>query len=229
MEPCKQAVIAAAGKGSRMGAFKPLVELRGRPLIDHVGDALPSEVEEVIMIIGHSGHLLQNYCGNTFHGRSVRYVEQTELNGPAKALWLAEPFIEDRFILLFCDDKHRKFDMERLVRYQHALAVAFSETPERFGVVETDDHDMVIDIVEKPEKPKSHWVSTGPIVHDRGLFEFEPNAPVVKDGKSEYFLPEVLVRSLQKYPLRAIEEQGWLAANTPGELRYAEGRLGESS
>ncbi len=55
-----QAVVLAAGRGSRMGSLtehqpKPLVSLGGSSIISHCIDSLPSEISECIVVVGYSG------------------------------------------------------------------------------------------------------------------------------------------------------------------------------
>ena len=55
-----QAVILAAGEGKRMRPLtlerpKPLIEVAGRPILEHIIDALPREVDEIILVVGYKG------------------------------------------------------------------------------------------------------------------------------------------------------------------------------
>src|SRR5262245_18769194 len=108
-----QCVILAAGKGTRLRPLtentpKPLVKVAGKTLLDHIVESIPSSVDELIIVTGYLGHMIQEHCGQEFHGRKVKYVTQEEQNGTAKALWLCKDLIKGRFLFLFADDIHGK-------------------------------------------------------------------------------------------------------------------------
>lgn len=51
---CVAGIVLAAGRGSRMGATKQLLELDGRPLLRHVLDAAAAGgLEVVVLVVGH--------------------------------------------------------------------------------------------------------------------------------------------------------------------------------
>lgn len=54
-------VVPAAGYSERMGAFKPLVPFRGRPMIDHALDVAEAVCRRVIVVTGHEGARLERY------------------------------------------------------------------------------------------------------------------------------------------------------------------------
>src|SRR3989338_10703547 len=89
-----QAVILAAGKGTRMLPLtetrpKPMQMVAGKNLIEWKLEALPDAVSDVIIVIGHQGELIKEYFGDSWKGRLIRYATQKELNGTAGALWAA--------------------------------------------------------------------------------------------------------------------------------------------
>jgi glucose-1-phosphate thymidylyltransferase len=43
--------------------------------------------------------------------------------------------------------------------------------PERYGVIEFDRHGRVVDLVEKPTMPRSHWAVTGLYFYDPDVLE----------------------------------------------------------
>ena len=54
MGTCIKGVIAAAGLSRRMGAFKPLMPINGRPMIERsVMSMLSADVEEVVVVLGY--------------------------------------------------------------------------------------------------------------------------------------------------------------------------------
>src|SRR3989338_8468553 len=104
-----QAVILAAGEGVRMRPLtlttpKPLLEVAGKFLLRHIVEALPSEVDELVIVIGYLGDQIKNYCGTEFCGKKVSYVWQKEKTGTGKALFLCEPLVRGRFFMLYADD-----------------------------------------------------------------------------------------------------------------------------
>lgn len=221
-----QCVILAAGKGSRLRPLtdecpKPLVKVCGRPLLDHIVTALPSAVKELIIVVGYRGEMIREYCGDTFHGRPVTYVEQTEINGPAKALWLAKDLIKGRFLFMFADDIHGKDDLARAVSYSRSILATTSDTPERFGVIVRNPDGTIAEMVEKPSAPSSNLVATGPMVLDKNLFDFPPEAPI----NGEYFMPEIIMRYKEAYPIAVVEENLWLAIGYPEDITKAELKL----
>lgn len=60
------AVILAAGKGVRLQPYtlttpKPLLEVQGRPILDHLLGALPDAIDRIIVVIHHLGEQLEAY------------------------------------------------------------------------------------------------------------------------------------------------------------------------
>lgn len=203
-----QCVILAAGKGTRLRPLtdtcpKPLVTVAGKALLDHIVEALPSSVDEIILVIGYLGEQIQDYCKEEFHGRKVTYVFQEKQEGTAHALWLCKDLLKGRFLFMFADDIHGKNDIAKAATYSRALLTMRSETPERFGVVVQNPDSTLSEIIEKPAHPPSNLVSTGAMVLDTHIFEFEPQNPV----NGEYYLTEVIERCAQKYPIAVVEEE----------------------
>lgn len=221
-----QCVILAAGLGTRMRPLtetmpKPLVQVCGKTLLDHVIDALPSSVDELILVVGYKGEMIREHCGTEYKGRKVSYVEQTEQNGTAKALWLVKDLIKGRFLLLFADDIHGKDDLARATSYTRSLLVTSVDETKKFGIVVRNPDGTLGLMIEKPEHAPSNSASTGPMVLDEHIFEFPPEKTV----KDEYYLPEVIERYAAKYPIAVVEQNLWIPVATPEDIAKAETRL----
>jgi NDP-sugar pyrophosphorylase family protein len=218
-----QCVILAAGKGTRLKPLtdncpKPLVKVAGKPLLDHIVEALPTAVDELIIVIGYLGEMIKDYCGTEFHAKKVTYVVQEEQKGTAHALWLCKDLLHGRFLFMFADDLHGKADIGRMTSYSRALLVKSSETPERFGVVVRNPDGTLFEIIEKPTHPPSNMVSTGMMVLDENIFKYEPQSPV----NGEYYLTEVIERYAKDYPIAVVEQEFWIPIGYPEDITKAE-------
>lgn len=217
-----QCVILAAGKGTRLRPLtehtpKPLVKVAGKPLLDHIAEALPSAVKEIIIVTGYLENQIKAYCGTEFHGRPVRYVHQEEQNGPAKALWLCKDLLKGRFLLMFGDDIHGKNDLARACSYSRSMLAITSEFPERFGVIVRNADGTLATMIEKPSEPPSNLVSTGPMLLDTEIFNYEPVSPI----KDEFFMPEIIQRYVKDHPVAVVEQQLWIPIGYPEDVERA--------
>jgi bifunctional UDP-N-acetylglucosamine pyrophosphorylase/glucosamine-1-phosphate N-acetyltransferase len=194
------------------------VKVAGKPLLDHIVEALPTAVDELIIVVGYLGDMIKMYCGEEFHGRKVTYVEQVEQNGTARALWLCKDLLKGRFLFMFADDIHGKNDIARVTSYSRGMLTMTSDTPERFGVVVRNPDGTLAEMIEKPTHPPSNLVSTGVMVLDDNIFKFEPQSPV----KGEYYLTEVIERYAKEYPIAVVEEQLWIPIGYPEDIDRAE-------
>ena len=90
-----KAIVLAAGEGRRMRPLtenipKPLLQIQDRPLIEHIVERLPEEVDELIIVVGYLGEMIKQYCSDNFLGRPITYVEQSA------PLALIMPFLSPR-------------------------------------------------------------------------------------------------------------------------------------
>ncbi len=206
-----QCVILAAGKGTRLRPLtencpKPLVEVAGKPLLDHIAGALPSSVDELIIVTGYLGGMIEDHCTEEYFGRKVTYVRQEEQSGTAHALWLCKDLIKGRFLFLFADDIHGKEDLARATSFSRSLLVASVPNPESFGIVVRKPDGTLDLMIEKPKHAPSNCASTGAMVLDEHIFEFEPETAI----KGEFYLTEVIERYAKEYPIAVVEQNMWI-------------------
>ena len=84
---------------------KPMLPVAGKPLLQHKLEALPQEIDEVIMVVGYFGHVVQQHFGGEFEGKRILYVEQENpVGGTADALKKAELLLKDRFLVMNGDN-----------------------------------------------------------------------------------------------------------------------------
>ena len=113
-----QAIILAAGKGTRMGMLtknipKPMLKVAGKTLLEHKFDILPESIDEIIMVIGYLGEVIRDTYGNEYKGKKITYVLQDKMHGTGGAVWLCRDLIADKFLVLNGDDMYAKEDLEK--------------------------------------------------------------------------------------------------------------------
>ena len=222
-----QAVILAAGEGKRMRPLtlerpKPLVVVAGRPILEHIIDALPSEVDEIILVIGYKGDMIRAHFGDSYKGRRIKYAKQWMPAGTAHALSVAEPLLRDeRFIFMNGDDLHGPNAFAEALAYPLALLAATHEDPSKFGVIELGAGGTLASIVEKPEVPASNLISTGAMVLDKRIFDYE----AVRDAGGEYYVVSPLTLLAKDHPIKVITQDFWVPIGYPEDIPGAEEAL----
>ncbi len=219
-----QCVILAAGKGTRLRPLtehtpKPLVKVAGKPLLEHIVEALPSSVDEIILVTGYLEQQIKDYCGSEFHGKKVTYVTQVEQKGTAHALWLCKDLLKGRFLFMFADDLHGPNDIARATSYVRSMLTLTTNTPEKFGIVVRHPDGTLAQIIEKPEHPPSNLASTGVMVLDDNIFKYDPYA---KETKGEYYLTDVIQEYAKEYPIAVVEQSLWIPIGYPEDIAKAE-------
>ena len=219
-----QCVILAAGKGTRLRPLtektpKPLIKVAGKTLLDHIVSALPTAIDELIIVTGYLEEQIKNHCGTEFHGRKVTYVTHTEHKGTAHALWLCKDLLKGRFLFMFADDLHGVNDIARATSYTRSMLTLTTTTPEKFGIVVRHPDGTLAEMVEKPTHAPSNLASTGVMVLDENIFKFDPYA---KETKGEYYLTDVIQEYAKEYPIAVVEQSLWIPIGYPEDIEKAE-------
>lgn len=220
-----QAVICAAGRGSRMKNLtvsvpKPLIEVGGKTLLEHKLLLLPDEVDEVVFVVGYLGNTIMERFGNGYEGRKVTYVWEPEAKGTGYALWKAQSVLKDRFLVLMGDDIYSASDMKKCVEHEWSILVHESSEDEvRAGRVLTTADGTLHEITEGTHKGPGVLVNTGLYTLTTKIFEYD----LVKiPGKDEYGLPQTIVTAARDVPISIIKSESWIQVNSPEDLEIAE-------
>ncbi len=209
-----QAVILAAGRGTRMGELtndvpKPLLKIKGRPILEYTMYNLPDEVDEVILVVGYKGQMIRDYFGDQWQGKKIIYVEQKELKGSGPAVFATKDLIKNRFFALNGDDLYRKEDLEKMLPYELAVLVKEVENNDRFGVIKTDEEGYLKQIIEfkdLKERNGDNLVNTGAYMLNREIFNY-PLAPIF--GGKEFGLPQTLAQMADKHKIKVVSLNVW--------------------
>ncbi len=224
-----QAVILVGGQGTRLRPLtsrlpKPVVTLVDRPFIAFMLEWLRGHgVEEVIMSCGFLAESMREALGDgSGLGVRLRFVEEPEALGTAGALKLAEPMLDERFLMLN-GDVLTDIDLTAQIA-QHAqtgalatLALVAVADPTAYGLVTLEDDRAVRDFIEKPsaEELPTNLISAGAYVLERRILELIPPARNVSIEREVW--PRLIGAGLYGFP----SESYWLDIGTPG--RYLQG------
>lgn len=218
-----QVVILAAGRGKRMqdltnGVPKPMLKLKGKPILEYKINALPKEITEIVFVIGYYGEHIMNHFGRYFGGRKITYVFQHVLNGTGGALHLAKSVLKDRFLVVFGDDLYHKKDIKNLLKHELAVLAKEVDDPSKFGIIKTNRKGYVIDIVEKPKRSKERLALTGVYVLNKKMFEYD----LVMSDSGEFYLTDILTEMAKDHKIKVEKATGWHPIGTPEDLKRAE-------
>ncbi|HEY4695497.1 MAG TPA: sugar phosphate nucleotidyltransferase [Candidatus Hydromicrobium sp.] len=214
-------VILAGGLGSRLMPCtkvtnKHLLPVYDKPMIYYPLRTLVNAGLEDIMIVtggnnaGDFLRLLGN--GSEFGLKDISYTYQEGEGGIADALRLAENFIDKDKTVVILGDNIIRDDISNAVKefekQDRGARIFLKEVsdPERFGVAEIEG-GRVINIEEKPEKPKTNYAVVGIYMYDSDVFEIiETLKP---SGRGELEITDVNNEYIRKGTMTYSILEGW--------------------
>lgn len=223
-----QCVIVAAGKGTRMMPLtettpKPLLPVCDKPIITHIVEALPAVITELIIVVGYKGEQIREYCGDTFLGKRVQYVEQANYaGGTGDALMCAKPLVTGKFLFMYADDIHGRAALAEAVLCEHAMLGAHSDTPEHFGVLVIDEAGCLVEIQEKPKDPPSNTVNIGGFVLQPDIFEY---VTPISEAHGEVLATDMLTAYAKDHAVKVVMQDHWIPLGRPSDITTAQATL----
>ena len=222
-----QAVILAAGRGTRMGSLtqdtpKPLLAVRGKSLLERTLDKLPEEVDEIILIVGYLKEKIQERIGNKYQGKPIKYIEQAERLGTAHALFLCREILGPRFLVLNSDDIYSSADIQRCLDYDNCILAYEMTGSFAGGRFFLNNRNEITAIGEGEFADGTHLVNTGLYVLTDDIFSYEM---VKLSGREEYGLPQTIAVMAKDRPVKLEKCSFWLQVNDPEALKIAQNKL----
>ncbi len=234
MKKVNQCLILAAGNGTRLrpvsaGLPKPLVDFRGKPILEHVIQrAHQAGIDSFVIVVGYRSDLIRNWFDSRSLGVSVTFVENPDYHKSNGISTLkARNEIHGNFLLLMSDhifepETARVLLEQRLAPGEVILAV----DPNIDRIFDLDDAtkvrrdgDRIVDIGK--EIPHYDALDTGMFLCSPALFARLESA--TKDGNCS--LSDGMRQLAAERRLRALEigEAHWQDVDTPEALAHAEG------
>lgn len=160
-----KAVLLVGGMGTRLRPLtyrlpKPLVPIMGKPLIMHVIDSLPREVDEIIVPMGYKKDMMEDYLVKNRSRRKITLVDEPTPMGTGGAVKNVEDYIEGLFLVIN-GDIIASLDMEKFVEYHRqksgiaTISLWPVDDPTPYGVAELDEEGRITRFFEKPKKEEA--------------------------------------------------------------------------
>lgn len=199
---------------------KPMLMVNGKPLLQHKIEALPAVIDEVVIVVGYHGHVVQKYFGGEFEGRRILYIEQENpTGGTAEALWKAKEVLHDDFLVMNGDNIYAREDMQALI--ETADWAAAVQEMEHIATARTViENGLVRDIVENTgHHGEKGFANIGLYKLDTRIFNYTPvpKAP----GSSELGLPQTMLTAAHDIDIHAVPATFWFEIKSPESLEKA--------
>jgi dTDP-glucose pyrophosphorylase len=224
-----QAVLLAAGRGTRMRELtnelpKPMIEVRGKPVLQHIVEGLrDAGTQRFLIIVGYRADAVRNFFGDGSRYRiDIQYETQVVQDGTGRVVELARNFAGDSpFVLSYGDILIDPANYKRIVdladEVEAILTVRRGEDVSKGGAVFVNERMELVDLREKPKEgePTSPWYNAGLYTFRPGIFEFI--AKLKPSPRGEYELTDAIrdMAQLGK-KIKAIELSGeWADVRDP--------------
>ncbi|HYK94124.1 MAG TPA: NDP-sugar synthase [Thermoplasmata archaeon] len=228
-----KAIVLIGGFGTRLRPVtytvpKQLIPIAGKPMLYHVLDLLPPEVDEAVLATGYKSDAIAAFVRDHPPKVSVRCVPEAEPLGTGGGMKNASEGISDPFVLLNSDVIAQIDVAEVLASHRRhggvgTMTLAHVDDTSPYGVAALDASDRITRFVEKPrpEEAPSHWINAGLSVWNREVVEgIAPGRPVSFENE---VLPPLLPRGVYGFRLSGF----WEDAGTPDRLLRAQRLLFE--
>ena len=229
MSQIDKAVLLAAGRGTRMRELtaelpKPMIKVRGKPILLHIVEGLQAAgIENFFIIVGYQGDAVRDYFGDgTCFGLQIRYATQVIQDGTGRVVDLARDFVgRSPFVLsygdILVDPMNYKSIADLTDDVEAIVSVKQNEDVSKGGAVFVNERMEVTDIREKSQLSEaiSPWYNAGVYAFRPGIFEW--TAKLQPSPRGEYELTDAIRAMAQSgKKVQALELEGaWADVRDP--------------
>jgi dTDP-glucose pyrophosphorylase len=159
---------------------KQLIPIANKPVLFYaIEDIRDAGVTDIGLILGtNMPEKVKEAVGDgSKFGVNITYIMQGEPRGLAHAVAVAKDFVGEDPFIMYLGDNILKSGIKEFVDgfeesdFQARILLQTVENPRQFGVAELDDEGHVINLVEKPEHPKSDLALVGIYLFKASIFD----------------------------------------------------------
>ncbi len=217
-------VVLAAGRGSRMGGETPkvLLEVGGKPVLQHIIDYWKPFVTDFVFVVGYKWEMVTDYIASTGLDHWT-FVLQPQQKGIADAVRQAKIAVQDKFIVALgdclnvgtfepfpsdLDQGYAYWNNQYLNAVNHGCSV---------------DIDWKGNVVAIEEKPNVRMSGMGVYWFDKKVFKYINETPV-SPKRNEVEISDTIKLMIQSgEKIKAIRFNGEpVNCTTPDDIEYAE-------
>jgi UDP-N-acetylglucosamine diphosphorylase / glucose-1-phosphate thymidylyltransferase / UDP-N-acetylgalactosamine diphosphorylase / glucosamine-1-phosphate N-acetyltransferase / galactosamine-1-phosphate N-acetyltransferase len=234
-----KAVVLAAGRGTRMreltaGLPKPMIEVRGKPVLQHIIEGLrDAGIRELLIVVGYHADAVQNFFGNGSHYNiAIQYATQAVQDGTGRVVDLAREFVRNSpFVLAYGDILVDPANYKRVVdlpdQIEAIVTVTRGEDVSKGGAVFLNEQMELVDLREKSlsNEQTTQWYNAGLYAFRPSIFDF--TAKLKPSPRGEYELTDAIRQMAQSgKKVKALQLTGeWADVRDPEILAKLNSRL----
>ncbi|MCU0609756.1 MAG: glucose-1-phosphate cytidylyltransferase [Chitinispirillaceae bacterium] len=234
---------------------KPMIEIGYKPILWHIMKMYSHfGFNEFVICLGYKGYVIKEYFDHYFlhesditydfskdneqvvHGHSAEPWKVTLVNtglntmtgGRVKRI---QPYIGNEPFLLTYGDGVADVDINKLLLFHQShgkmVTVTAVQPSGRFGVIDIDQNNKVMNFWEKP-KSEASWISGGFFVMDPRVFDYieddrtilekTPLVKITEEGELRAFKHTGFWQCMDKMSDKALLEDLWGSGKAPWKL-----------
>ncbi|HET8888989.1 MAG TPA: nucleotidyltransferase family protein [Candidatus Angelobacter sp.] len=183
-----RAFILAAGNGTRLRPLtdsvpKCLLPIQGVPLLEiWLNNCKSAGITHVLVNAHAHAGVMKEFAVRQKSGVEVSIAEEPQLLGSAGTLAENRAFVggEEAFFVLY-GDVLTNVDLRGMLAFHQqknlagTLGIYQVPDPERCGIVSMDEHNVIQQFAEKPERPVGNWAFAGVMIAGQEIFTLIPD------------------------------------------------------
>ncbi len=237
----RKGIILAGGTGTRLspitlGISKQLLPVYDKPMIYYpLSTLMLAGIKDILIICNKNDKPnFERLLGNGEQlGINIEFAIQESPEGIPQAFIIGESFIKNSPVTLILGDNlfHGQDLISKLQKCNSSnnganLFAYPVRDPENYGVAEFNDNGELINIVEKPKKPKTQYAITGIYFYDNSVIE--KTKKLKKSHRGEFEITDLNLYYLKEKKLK-VEKMGrgmaWLDTGNFESLHEASGYI----
>ena len=227
-------VILAGGKGTRMRELtdllpKPMVTIGGKPVLEHLIDYFESfRSFNFVICTGYKEEIIEDYFSNKKKFPNVNILQTGIETNTGGRILECKKIINGKFIMTYGDGLS-DINIDNLLNFnqskKESATISMTRPVSRFGLVKTNDDNVVTSFVEKPILDS--YINMGYMVFKKEIFSYingdvifenEPLIKLAKDKNLHAFQHEGFFRPLDTYREYIEFNNLWENGNAPWKV-----------